>query len=82
MAIVSVWVEEGCILCGSCERECPDVFKLAEASSVIQASVRWDGLQDENRRSRSPLRAEPRASLEAGIRSAATLCPVEVIKFE
>jgi ferredoxin len=36
MAITKVWMEEGCISCGSCEQICPEVFKLEDISTVIE----------------------------------------------
>lgn len=36
MAITKVWIEEGCISCGSCEQICPEVFKLEDLSTVIK----------------------------------------------
>ncbi|MBW6500071.1 MAG: ferredoxin [Bacteroidales bacterium] len=36
MAINKVWIEEGCISCGSCEQICPEVFKLEDVSTVIE----------------------------------------------
>jgi ferredoxin len=82
MAIKTVWIEEGCILCNACDAECPDVFQVSDSSCLIKASVREDGVEDENQAARSPLKAELRTSLEAGIKAAASACPVEVIKFE
>jgi len=34
MAITKVWIEEGCIACGSCEQICPDVFRVTDQSRV------------------------------------------------
>lgn len=82
MAIKTVWIEEGCILCSACESESPDVFVIADGSCFVKGAVREDGTEDENRDARSPLKAELQVSLEAGIRTAASACPVEVIKFE
>lgn len=82
MAIVKVWIDEGCIVCGACGDECPDVFLVTDSTCFIRGTVREDGLDTENREERSPLKIEVRASLEDGIRSAASGCPVEVIKFE
>lgn len=82
MAIKTVWVEEGCILCHACDSECPEVFLIAGDTCRIQGSVREDGVGDENREARSPLKADLRASLEAGIKVAASACPVEVIKYQ
>jgi len=39
MAIVRVWIEEGCTECGVCEETCPDVFRLGdEAAEVIEGA--------------------------------------------
>ena len=38
MAIIRVWIEEGCIGCGMSELNCPEVFKVQDetaSSSVI-----------------------------------------------
>lgn len=34
MAITKVWIEEGCIACGSCEQICPEVFRVTDQSRV------------------------------------------------
>lgn len=80
MAIKTVWIEDGCILCNACDSECPEVFLVTGDTCRIRGSVREDGLDDENREARSPLKAGLQASLEAGIKRAASACPVEVIK--
>jgi ferredoxin len=80
MAIKTVWIEDGCIACSACESECPDVF-VVDGTSFIKGTVREDGVEDDNREARSPLRAGLQVSLEAGIQQAASACPVEVIKF-
>lgn len=36
MAITKVWIEEGCISCGSCEQICPEVFRLEDVSTIIE----------------------------------------------
>ena len=39
MAIIRVWIEEGCIACGMSENNCPEVFKVDEeldSSTVIK----------------------------------------------
>ncbi len=82
MAIKRVWIEDGCITCGACEAECPDVFSVKGHSSTIRGSVREDGIENENRVEKSLLKADIQASLSAGIESAAQGCPVEVIKTE
>lgn len=82
MAIKRVWIEEGCILCGACEGTCPDVFSVQADSSTIKAEVREDGLCNENRNEKSPLKADAQTKYSADIESAAQGCPVEVIKTE
>ena len=82
MAIKTVWIEEGCILCNACDAECPEVFLVADDTCKIQGAVREDSATDENREARSPLKVALQVSLEAGIKAAASACPVEVIKFD
>ncbi|MBP1629528.1 MAG: ferredoxin [Bacteroidetes bacterium] len=36
MEVKKVWIEEGCIACGACESECPEVFKMDELANVIE----------------------------------------------
>ena len=36
MAITRVWIEEGCISCGTSEDNCPEVFKVKEVATVIE----------------------------------------------
>lgn len=81
MAIKSVWIEEGCIVCNACDAECPDVFIVTDNSSEIRAEVRQDGVQDVNG-GHAPLKVELGVSLAEGIKAAAAGCPVEVIQFE
>jgi ferredoxin len=82
MAIKTVWIEEGCIMCNACDAECPDVFFVTDTSSVIRAAAREDGKENENRNEKSPLKAAVLNSLEDDIKRAAAGCPVEVIKYE
>ncbi len=82
MAIKTVWIEEGCIMCNACESTCPDVFLVGDSSSTIQDTAREDHKTSENRNERSPLKHAFQTSLEADIEAAANGCPVEVIKFE
>ena len=82
MAIGRVWIEEGCILCHACDAECPEVFVVAGDSCRIKGAVREDGLEDENREAKSPLKAGLREALEPGIQAAAAACPVEVIVYQ
>lgn len=82
MAVKTVWIEEGCIMCNACESTCPDVFQVTDTSSTIKGSVRQDGLDGVNRDERSPLKPECQEAYDAGIREAANGCPMEVIHFE
>ena len=82
MAVTTVWIEEGCIVCNACETTCPEVFKVTEESCVILGEVREDGATDENESSKSLLSGDNGEELEDQIEEAAEGCPVEVIKFE
>jgi ferredoxin len=82
VAIKTVWIEEGCILCSACDAECPEVFLVGRDTCLIKGSVREDAREDENREAKSPLKVELQVSLEAGIKAAASACPVEVIKYD
>ena len=55
MAIIKVWIDEGCIVCNACEAECADVFHVTDDTCVINAAVRMDGLTTENRDEKAPL---------------------------
>jgi ferredoxin len=35
MAIVRVWIEEGCTECGVCEETCPEVFRLGDEGAEV-----------------------------------------------
>ncbi|MEA1996414.1 MAG: ferredoxin [Gemmatimonadota bacterium] len=39
MAVIKVWIEEGCTLCGLCEDECPEVFEIGDESAVVKEDV-------------------------------------------
>ena len=45
MAITRVWIEEGCISCGSSEENCPEVFKVKDDGSTIIEGVDYSGLE-------------------------------------
>ena len=46
MAITRVWIEEGCISCGTSEDNCPEVFKVkAEGATVIEGAD-YAGLEE------------------------------------
>ena len=66
MTITRVWVEKGCVSCGTSENMCPEVFELrwVECDSVIVKKGVDFSLHEES------------------IKSAAKNCPVEVIKYE
>lgn len=82
MAIKTVWIEEGCIMCNACDAECPDVFLVTDSTCMIKADVREDGQETENRDEKSALKADLGASLADAIKAAAAGCPVEVIQYE
>jgi ferredoxin len=82
MAIVKVWIEEGCTVCNECESSAPDVFHVNDETSVIKGEAREDGNTDENEESKSPLIDGMGAELEEEIKEAAEGCPVDIIKFE
>ena len=35
MAITRVWIEDGCISCGSSESNCPEVFKVKDKGAMV-----------------------------------------------
>ena len=82
MAIVKVWVEEGCTVCNECESSAPEVFHVNDETSVIKGESREDGNTDENEESKSPLKGDIGSELEEEIKEAAEGCPVDIIKFE
>jgi len=66
VTIRRVWIEEGCVSCGTSERLCPEVFKLKwveHDSAVVIEGVDY-------------------SLYEEKIKDAARNCPVEVIKYE
>jgi ferredoxin len=82
MAIIKVWIEDGCIVCNACETACPEVFHVTEDTCFIRSEVRADGTEDTNLEGKHPLKTDQGSSLEDQIIEAAEGCPVEVIKFE
>jgi len=46
MAIKKVWIEEGCTACGLCEDICPEVFKVEDIATVIEA-VNYDDYEEQ-----------------------------------
>src|SRR3954467_2142496 len=65
--ITKVWIAPGCIVCDSCENDCPEVFDVQEDTCLIRPPAQTDAF----------LRP-----LTPSIIVAAEGCPVEVIKFE
>ncbi len=82
MAIVKVWVEEGCTVCNECESSAPEVFHVTDETSVIKGEAREDGNTDENEEAKSPLKGDIGVELEEEIIEAAEGCPVDIIKYE
>ena len=82
MAIVKVWVEEGCTVCNECESSAPEVFHVTDETSVIKGEAREDGITSENEEEMSALKGDIGTELEEEIKEAAEGCPVEIIKFE
>jgi ferredoxin len=69
MDLRNIWIEEGCIACNLCEDLVPLVFRVP-AGGNCEVRPEWS----------QRLRAEP--ALEAGVREAASSCPVEVIRLD
>src|SRR5690348_6644115 len=65
--VTKVWIAPGCIVCDSCENDCPEVFDVQEETCVIRPPAM------------SPDFLNP---LTPSIQTAAEGCPVDVIKFE
>src|SRR3954467_4760349 len=65
--VTKVWIAPGCIVCDSCENDCPEVFEVQEETCVIRPPAQS---------------ADFLKSLTPSIQVAAEGCPVEVIKFE
>lgn len=65
--VTKVWIAPGCIVCDSCENDCPEVFDVQEQTCIIRPPA---------------MSADFLAPLTPSIEIAAAGCPVEVIKFE
>jgi cytochrome b6-f complex iron-sulfur subunit len=65
--VTKVWIAPGCIVCDSCENDCPEVFDVQEETCVIRPPA-------QNPDFLSPL--------TPSVITAAEGCPVDVIKFE
>ena len=65
--VTKVWIAPGCIVCDSCENDCPEVFDVQEQTCVIRPpAMSMDFLKP----------------LTPSVMIAAEGCPVDVIKFE
>ncbi len=78
MAIFSVFIDDGCIVCDACEEAAPDIFEVTEDTCFIKPDVRLDGGYDRNV-DKSGLKPEVVSSLSDDIFDAADACPVDVI---
>jgi len=38
MAIIKVWIEEGCTSCGMCEEICPNVFEMPDLAEIKEGA--------------------------------------------
>src|SRR5205823_1554912 len=65
--VTKVWIAPGCIVCDSCENDCPEVFDVQEETCVIRPPA---------------MKADFLKPLTPSIQIAAEGCPVDVIKFE
>ena len=78
MAIVSVYIEEGCITCDACEETLPEVFHVTDDTCYIKADVRLDGGYDRNE-GKAGLKPDTISQFHDDILDAADGCPVDVI---
>src|SRR3954469_17247244 len=65
--VVKVWIAPGCIVCDSCENDCPEVFDVQEQTCIIRPPA---------------MKAAFLKPLTQSIQVAAEGCPVDVIKYE
>lgn len=65
--VTKVWIAPGCIVCDSCENDCPEVFDVQEETCVIRPPAQ---------------RTDFLTPLSPSIVTAMEGCPVEVIKIE
>jgi len=65
--VVKVWIAPGCIVCDSCETDCPEVFEVQEETCIIRPEA---------------ASSEFTKKLTPTIKIAAEGCPVDVIKFD
>jgi len=67
VVVTKVWIAPGCIVCDSCENDCPEVFEVLEETCIIRPPA---------------MKEDFLGPLTPSIQIAAEGCPVEVIKFE
>src|SRR5579862_8543861 len=65
--VTKVWIAPGCIVCDSCENDCPEVFDVQEETCIIRPPA---------------LKQDYLKALSPSIKVAAEGCPVDVIKFD
>ena len=65
--VTKVWIAPGCIVCDSCENDCPEVFDVQEQTCIIRPPA---------------ANADYLKNLTPSIEVAAEGCPVNVIKYE
>lgn len=65
--VTKVWIAPGCIVCDSCENDCPEVFDVQEQTCIIRPPA---------------MSADFLKPLTPSVIIAAEGCPVDVIKFE
>jgi cytochrome b6-f complex iron-sulfur subunit len=65
--VTRVWIAPGCIVCDSCENDCPEVFEVLEDSCIIRPPAQA---------------ADFLRPLTPSVITAMEGCPVEVIKIE
>ena len=46
MAITRVWIEDGCISCGTSETNCPEVFKIKDKGATVLEGVDYSSLEE------------------------------------
>ena len=46
MAITRVWIEDGCISCGSSESNCPEIFKIKDEGATVIEGVDYSLLEE------------------------------------
>ncbi len=49
MAIKRVWIEEGCIMCGMSEANCPELLQLEHNGACVKEGVALEGLEEKIR---------------------------------